>query len=53
MKKLCPKCLVELDLVICDDVFNDEYLICPKCYGTFNIEDSKSYLVVLRDSDVK
>lgn len=45
MKKLCPKCKVELHLVLaCPSGWSDEYLICPICYGTFNIEETDSYL---------
>jgi len=45
MKKLCPKCKVLLDWVLADPPWYEEYLICPKCDGTYNTEDTKSYLM--------
>ncbi len=49
-KKLCPKCKIELDWVLAGKtVWETEYLICPKCNGTFNIEDIDSYLTIDRN----
>jgi uncharacterized protein YbaR (Trm112 family) len=46
MKKLCPKCKVELELVpACPTGWSDEHLACPKCDGTFNLGDGTYMLM--------
>lgn len=41
--KICPKCKVLLDWVLADPKgWHDEHLICPKCDGTYNIEEIKN-----------
>ena len=39
MKKYCKTCDVPLDFVLAipNDVYSTEHLICPICYGTYNI----------------
>ena len=46
--KLCPKCKVQLHWALANpkDPWDDERYICPKCDGTYNIEDTNSYLIV-------
>ena len=46
--KLCPKCKIQLHWVLANpkDPCSDEHYICPKCDGTYNIEDTDSYLIV-------
>ena len=35
----CPKCQIELEIVKGYQPWNNEYLICPKCDGTYNKEE--------------
>lgn len=40
--KVCPKCKIELHLVSKLEPWHDEYLICPKCDGTYNIDEIRN-----------
>ena len=38
--KVCPKCKIGLNIVFpTDDIWSDEYLICPECDGTYWLWD--------------
>ena len=35
-KRMCPKCKIYLHNVEAREPYSDDYLICPKCDGTYN-----------------
>ena len=54
MKKYCKDCDVLLELVLPgDDVWDTEHLICPKCDGTYNIEEKLYRIEKILEEDKK